>query len=39
VNDALLGFSHLHRYGTDWTGFWRYKGIGLMFHITYHRSK
>jgi hypothetical protein len=30
VNDAFLGFSRLHRYGTDWTGFWRHKGIGLL---------
>jgi hypothetical protein len=32
VNDALLGFGGLHRYGTDWTGSWRRKGFGLPFH-------
>ena len=39
VNDALLGFSHLHRYGTNWTGFRRYKRIGLLLHTTYVRAK
>lgn len=39
VNDAFLGFSGLHRYGTDWTGFRRHKSIGLLLHTTYDRAK
>jgi hypothetical protein len=39
MNDALLGFSGLHRYGTDWAGFRRYKAIGLPLHATYLHSE
>ena len=31
-NDAFLGLSTLHRYGTDWAGFRRSKGNGLLLH-------
>ena len=34
VNDALLGFSGLHRYRTDWAGFQRYIGIGFLLYTT-----
>ena len=39
VNDALLAFSNLHRYGTDWTGFWLHKGLGLPLHTSNDRAK
>jgi len=39
VHGALFGFGDLHRNGTDWTGFRRYKGLRLLLHTTYNNSK
>jgi hypothetical protein len=34
ANDALLGFSGLHRNRTDWAGFRRYIEIEMWLHTT-----
>jgi hypothetical protein len=39
VNDAFLGFSNLHRNGTDRTSLRRYKGLRFLLHTGYDRAK